>query len=402
MRGGVAVRPLDGRNLPLAARPARWRAAGFAAALVALVAGVVVVPRYLRAAALVVDAAGIEGWPHTLAGWNAAAFRAEDRVVPSRHGPVRARLYVPEGRPRRALLLAPGVHAAGMDEARLVDFAGHLASRGYVVLTPDLPDFRRYHVTARTTDTIEDAALWLATRSGVADNGRVGVVGISFAGGLAVAAAGRPALRDHVAFVLSVGGHGDLDRTLRFLCTGVLDDGTRLVPHDYGVAIVLLAVAAELVPPAQVEGLRSGILTFLEASQADTTNKPRAGALFDRARRMERDMAEPAALLLRLVNRRAVEASGPLLLPYVPALASDPALSPERSFPPAAPVYLLHGATDNVIPTLESRLLARHLERHTRVALLVTPLLTHAEARPSADLRETWKVVAFWAAVLDE
>jgi hypothetical protein len=54
-----------------------------------------------------------------------------------------------------------------------------------------------------------------------------------------------------------------------------------------------------------------------------------------------------------------------------------------------------------VIPALESGLLARHLESHTRVVLLVTPLLTHAEARPAADLREMWKMVAFWAAVPD-
>ena len=64
--------------------------------------------------------------------------------------------------------------------------------------------------------------------------------------------------------------------------------------------------------------------------------------------------------------------------------------------------FLLHGASDNVIPALESRLLARHLEDSTRVELLLTPLITHAEARASAGLSEVWKVVSFWAAVMDE
>jgi dienelactone hydrolase len=232
---------------------------------------------------------------------------------------------------------------------------------------------------------MEDSALWLATRSGMAADGRVGVIGISFAGGLAVAAAGRPVLRDRVAFVLSVSGHGDLVRTLRYLCTGVLADGTRLLPHDYGVAIALLAVADRVVPADQVEGLRSGIVTFLEASRVDPRDSPRADATFDRALRREGDLPEPAAGLMRLVNRRAVDALGPLLLPHVGALAADPALSPERSPSPGAPVYLLHGATDNVIPALESRLLARHLEADTRVELLLTPLM-----------------VSFWAAVMDE
>ena len=69
------------------------------------------------------------------------------------------------------------------------------------------------------------------------------MMGISFAGGLSIVAAGRPALRDRVAVVLSLGGHGDLPRTLRYLCTGIQPDGERLPPHDYGVVIILLGVA---------------------------------------------------------------------------------------------------------------------------------------------------------------
>jgi hypothetical protein len=46
-------------------------------------------------------------------------------------------------------------------------------------------------------------------------------MGISFAGGLSVVAAGRPALRDHVAYVFSFGGHGDMQRVLRYLCSGL-------------------------------------------------------------------------------------------------------------------------------------------------------------------------------------
>ena len=46
-------------------------------------------------------------------------------------------------------------------------------------------------------------------------------MGISFAGGLSMVAAGRPAIRDRLAFVFSFGGHGDLPRVLRYLCTGL-------------------------------------------------------------------------------------------------------------------------------------------------------------------------------------
>jgi dienelactone hydrolase len=298
--------------------------------------------------------------------------------------------------------MAPGVHAHGLDEPRLVDFAGHLASRGFAVLTVELPDLRRYRITPRSTDMIEDAASWLAASSGLAEDGRVGIIGISFAGGLGIVAAGRPSLHDRVAFVLSLGGHGDLSRTLRFLCTGLLPDGTQHPPHDYGVAIAVLAVVDRLVPAAQTESLRDGVLTFLEASALDPTDKTRAQVLFAQARQMEKEMPEPAATLMRHVNRRAVDALGPILLHNIPALAADPSLSPERSPAPAAPTYLLHGTSDNVIPAQESDVLARHLRGRTRVELLVTPLITHAEVRPSTDLGEVWKLVSFWRDVLDE
>ena len=60
----------------------------------------------------------------------------------------------------------------------------------------------------------------MAQQPDLAPDGRVGIVGISFAGGLSIAAAGRPAIRDKVAFVVSFGGHGDLPRVMRYLATG--------------------------------------------------------------------------------------------------------------------------------------------------------------------------------------
>jgi fermentation-respiration switch protein FrsA (DUF1100 family) len=168
------------------------------------------------------------------------------------------------------------------------------------------------------------------------------------------------------------------------------------------VAIGLLAVADRLVPPAQAEPLRDGISLFLEASRLDATDKALARATFERARQAERALPEPAATLMRYVNTRDVEALGPALRPHVPLLAGDPALSPELSPAPAAPVYLLHGADDDVIPATESRLLARYLAGRTRVELLVTPVIRHADVDRRPNLRETWRLVSFWAGALEQ
>ncbi len=369
---------------------------------IALTAGVVG-RDYARGASLVIQAAGIKGWPNRIASWQAQpVHRLEGIQIPTRHASLAARIFRPGGASRRAVLLVPGVHAAGIEEPRLIGFAEDLAARGLTIVTAELPDLKQYAITPRSTDMIEDAARWLSERRDLASDGRTGLVGISFGGGLSVVAAGRPSIRDRVGFVLSFGGHGDLPRTLRYLCTGVLANGSRHPPHDYGVVIILLGVAERLVPPDQVERLREGIRTFLEASHVDMVDKARAQTIFDRARAMAAAMPEPSRSLMTAVNDRDVARLGPRLLPHVEALGADPTLSPVDAPAPLAPVFLLHGADDNVIPTLESTLLADHLRQQTTVRVLLTPLITHAEVNRPSDWGEIWKLVSFWTDVLDE
>ncbi len=117
---------------------------------------------------------------------------------------------------------------------------------------------------------------------------------------------------------------------------------------------------------------------------------------------MQGQLPEPASRLLGYVNTRDVAALGPLLLPHVRAFAADPSVSPELSPPPSAPVYLLHGADDTVIPAMEASLLAKALRPHTRVHLLATPLITHAEVDRSAHSSDAWRLVSFWTHLLDE
>jgi dienelactone hydrolase len=311
-------------------------------------------------------------------------------------------VYRPEGSFRRAVALFPGVHADGIDEPRLVGFAERIASRGLLVLTVELPDLKRYSVTPQTTDQIEDASRWLSAHRELAEDRRIGMLGISFGGGLTIVAAGRPALRDHVAFALSFGGHADFPRTLRFLCTGTQPDGSYRRPHDYGVAVILLAVANRVVPAEQVPALQHAVLTFLEASHVDMVDKPRAAAIFRAAREEADAMPEPSRTLARYVSARDVKRLGPVLLPHLGGIATDPALSAARSPSPTAPVYLLHGSDDSVIPAMESQYLAGYLDGHTRVHLLLSPLITHAELDRPVQIADVWRLIAFWSGVLGE
>lgn len=367
--------------------------AWLAVPVVALVAAGYAADDYVRATGFVIRAAGMQGFARRVADFANDPVRDERLTVPSRGGNLPARIYQPAAPWERPILLVPGVHAAGVDEPRLDGLARNLAGMGHRVLSIGPPDLARYSITPQTTDMIEDAARWWA-----AQGGPIGMIGISFGGGLSIVAASR---LSEVAWVLSFGGHGDLPRTLQYLCTGNQPDGAHRPPHDYGVVIILLGAADRVVPAEQVAPLRRALLTFLEASHLDMVDKPKAAVTFERARTLAASLGEPARTFMTWVNTRDVGQLGPALLPHVAAFGGDPSLSPARSAPPRAPVYLLHGADDNVIPAVESVLLADDLKRRGGTAYrLTTPLITHAEVDRTPTAAEIWGLVRFWAGPL--
>jgi hypothetical protein len=384
----------------------RSRALRWVVVLIAIGAVAYAAAPYARALSLIVRAANIGGRVEALANRQARAVTIGQRQqIPSRYGGIDARLYQPDGRVRRAVLLVPGIHAAGIDETRLTALANDLAGSGIAVMTMALPDLQAYKITPRSSDMIEDAVAWMSRQAALARDGKVGIVGISFAGGLSIVAAGRPSIRDRAAFVVSFGGHGDLPRVMRYLCTGEAPqvEGVEThPPHDYGVAVVLYGLAHRVVPPEQVEPLRDGVRTFLLASQLTLVDMKQANDTFAKAREMAKALPEPAATYLTYVNNRNVKTLGPIVLPHIAELgADDPSLSPERApDAPAARVYLLHGADDSVIPAAESVVLARHLESRTAVRVLLSRLITHAEVDKSAAASEMLKLVSFWADIL--
>jgi dienelactone hydrolase len=374
----------------------RAASAGVAIALL-LVAGAALLP-YWTAATLIARAAGTSGWVGVVARWAALPVSPSIERIPLEHGAIRARVYRPERPVTRAALLVSGVHADGIDEPRLMSLAHELAATGVVVVTPEIDDLTHYRLTASVTDTIEDAAGWMIAHPERFGSQRIGLIGVSFSGGLSIVAAGRPSVRAPIAYVVSFGGHGNLPRVLRYLCTG---EGAPQRPHDYALAVVLHQAAELAVPPAQVAPLRHAVEEFLEASALSRTDPDKAEQLFLALRARPSQLPEPSATLFRYVNDRDVAALGARLVPYVPQLGQDPALSPDRSPAPTAPVYLLHGIDDNVIPAIESERLAEHLQGRTRVRLLIGGFLTHVDVTAAPSFGDTIHMVAFWKDVLN-
>ena len=393
--------------------------------LIAVAAGAFAMRPYVHGLTFIVRAANMQGAIRRVADADTRAVierRLDVTAKPGQLAPMPARLYRPATRPRRLVLLASGLHPAGIDEPRLVALARQLAASGLAVVTPDIPELSRYDITPAITDKIERAAFWASglseSEGATAGDGRVGLIGISFSGGLSVVAAGRPSLRERVAYVVSVGGHDDLPRVLRYLCTGseplpeqfgpgasaaASDPATMFVrrPHDYGVAVILLAVAHRVVPLPQVDHLRQAVRRFLAASTLERVDRVRAQADFAALRTLEPTLPEPSSTLLRYLNERDVIQLGRALLPYIGEYGNASSLSPSRSDKPSAPVFLLHGTDDNVVPTIESEYLAEHLRGHAPVRLLLSDLISHAETDRQPRPGDVMRLAGFWGDLLE-
>ncbi len=177
--------------------------------------------RYAHGLSLVVRGANVHGLIRRLADLDTVPHVERLVRIPLGRESGIARVYTPTGTSGHTVLLVSGLHAAGIDEPRLMALARELAKTNVTVVTPEIAELSRFEITPTLTDRIEQAALWLATNSELSPTGRIGLMGISFSGGLSIVAAGRPALRNHLSYVFAFGGHDDLPRVLQYLGAGI-------------------------------------------------------------------------------------------------------------------------------------------------------------------------------------
>jgi hypothetical protein len=376
-------------------------------AVLVLVAIAYIAAPYVRAGSLIVRVAGIGGPAQAIVSLPDSRVETQPKhMVPTRHGDVPAQFYMPARTSELAVLVMPGFNSNGIDETRLASLAADIAASGYPVMALALPDLQQFRLTPAATDVIEDAVAWMAKQPRLAPDGRIGIIAVSFAGGLSIVAAGRERIRDHVKFVVSLGGHGDMRRVMRYLATGVaphVDGLENHPPHDYGVAVILNSLADRGVVPLEQAGpLREAVETYLKASQATVISDAAARPIFEQARAITAGLPEPARTYMRYVNDRDVGKLGAVLLPHLDQSGvNDPALSPELAPPPAASTFLLHGHDDNIIPPAESVLLANYLRsKGVRTKVLLSGLITHASVNEHATAMDAWKLLSFWAAVI--
>jgi pimeloyl-ACP methyl ester carboxylesterase len=306
-------------------------------------------------------------------------------------GSVRARLYIPRGIARPpGMLLVHGIHHLGIDEPRLMNFARAAASSGFSVLTPEVAALADYRVDGASIGTIGESAAWLEERLGT---GPVTIVGVSFAGGLSLIAARDPRYAPHIRALVLMGAYDNLARVCRFLATSraELPDGRfePYVAHDYGAAEFVYSTLDRFFPASDLAVAHDALQYWLWEQPAD------AQALLPK-------LSPSARETIEILMARQIDRLRPKLLKAI--AADEPrlaAISPEGKLGDLhTPVFVLHGATDDIIPSTESLWLEKEIPRAELRDALITPAFSHVDPDKHAARMDQVRLVEFLAGVL--
>lgn len=316
-------------------------------------------------------------------------FKEDDGVAQTPHGPLRYRLYIPQNvKNPGGVLLLHGVHHLGIEDPRMWSLARSLASAGVLVMTPELKDLTDYRVTPQTIDVIGDSAAVLNKRT----NKPVGVIGLSFAGGLSLITATKPEYAPKIGFVLAIGSHDDMGRVARFFAANVIakpdSAETPFQAHEYGVLVLAYAHLEDFFSPEDVPVARE----ILRQRLWELPNADKDAAALSAAGKAELD----ELLYHRDRLREALLQEIKLHKDEMDAVSPHNRISSLQT-----PVYLLHGAGDTIIPASETLWLAKDLPAQSVKAELISPALVHVNMEDKITWQQQWEMMDFMAQILD-
>jgi len=287
------------------------------------------------------------------------------------------------------MVLVHGVHRLGIEEPRLVRFARAIASAGVRVLTPEVRELADYQVDAHAIDLIGCAARDFAQSL----HQKVGVLGISFGGGLSLLAASDPRYERYIRFVLSIGAHDDLERVSQFFISNQIarPDGTALqmAAHEYGPLVLIYSHVEDFFPPPDVAAAHDALRLLLWEK-------------VDESRREAEKLSPASRAKMELLYKQKVDPLAEEIRQVIARHHADMmAVSPHARLQSLhVPVLLLHGSADNVVPPTELLWLQRDVPPADLVEGLISPVLSHVTLEGKPTLADNLRLVRFMAKML--
>jgi pimeloyl-ACP methyl ester carboxylesterase len=305
----------------------------------------------------------------------------------------------PRGRP--AWILLHGVTVPGRHHDALRRMARSLAAAGHYVIAPEVPAWRALVVDPGQTEPAVRLALAAIADQTPADANRVGLMGFSVAGRWALTTAAE--FPGRLRALAAMGGYWDIERTLRAMLIGEHDwqgEAYRYRPDPYGRWIMganlLPHISGEEFGPSEERLRAADALRFL-AETAGRNGAMAGDAVYDPLNRSLRSALPPTVHgawdLIAPPSTRATgdeEAARELARRMAAAAVNSfPAIATSRGLAELrAPVVLLHGRHDRLIPFTETLRLAEQIPTAALRRVTITRLFGHTRSREAKMPRD--------------
>jgi pimeloyl-ACP methyl ester carboxylesterase len=276
-----------------------------------------------------------------------------------------ALIYLPtNASATKAIILVAGLSELGCRHPRLIALARVLAEKGLMVVTPDIREFRQLQISAEPMNQILYWYKQIPYLEGGAKVHTTGLAGISFSGTLALMTAARPEIRDNVGFVVAIGPYSDLMRCTRdWFAAGPEFTAREYYPTRFYAKWIVMVAALEMIRDSSDRLFLGRVLNSLLLQQKippASSDLSAEGMRWYGLATMHEDQPNPEL---------AQEIESYLISRIYPQLDPAAALKKIR-----CPVFLVHGAYDDLISSQES------FELHGKIrnsSLLISPFLTH-------------------------
>lgn len=267
------------------------------------------------------------------------------------------------GRVVGTLIFIHGMSALGREDPRIVHLAGALADAGYRVLIPDFPSIRALEIRRQQPDEVLAQLETLAADRKLVP-GVFSLMAVSFSSVFVLRAACSKRLASRICGLCLIGGYYDVGAVCSFLIRANRSD-------PYGRLLILRSYYREVEP--QSEAFHR-VLDRCISENIEEKNAWSADQALDRSDPMEafvyRILTDPVER--EGLEKKVTRAFGEGWRGYRSKL---------NFIYQDTPVFLIHGRNDRLIPSGESKRLARRLAEQKILAYLcVTRFLSHGDS----------------------
>lgn len=287
------------------------------------------------------------------------------------------------------LVVIHGMSPKGKRDPRVVQLCYALSKVGFRVISPEIESISQLSICPSQIQSIADVMQVIASDQSIAPSGKIGVLAPSFSGAMCLSAASLPELKPHISAVCAIGTFTEVESVISYLLNDASAD-------PYGRFIVLKKIVP-LVCEAENHAL---LLGALDAAIRDNLNELAFNdpdneyhRYFDEAsyegqqhiHRLFNDLTYRDQLLSEGKVKLAEEIKALDIVQHIHGLTAN--------------VFLLHGASDIVIPCNQSEKLYRELKGLNKQSnLVVTPFISHGDTRfHFHQIRDVAKIIQGFA-----